>query len=267
MKKNPKENFFRVFTRYSCKIYRVNEVIIIDTNKSINSSCLHCTGKSCSKKVFIFSNLQEAELDEIYKLIITKNYKKGQVIFFQGDKADKLYIIKKGKIKIFKTTKDGKEQILYLLSEGEIIGELSLLKKGEFDFSAEALEDVSLCTLTKYDFDNLILTTPLLVLKILEEVHDRLLGLENLVQQLGTKDVEVRIANLLVSFINNFGTNVKEGIKLDLPLSREEMGNYIGLTRETISRKLTLLQENGIIELIGNKVIIIKDLKRLQDNC
>lgn len=228
---------------------------------------MHCTGKNCSKKVFIFSNLQEAELDEIHKIIITKEYKKGQVIFFQGDKADKLYIIKKGKIKIYKTTKEGKEQILYLLSEGETIGELSLLKKGEFDFSAEALEDVSLCTLTKQDFDNLVINTPGIVLKILEEVHDRLIGLENLVAQLGTKDVEVRIANLLVSFINNFGTTIKEGIRLDLPLSREEMGNYIGLTRETVSRKLTLLQDSGVIELIGNKVIIIKDLKRLQDNC
>jgi CRP/FNR family transcriptional regulator, anaerobic regulatory protein len=227
-------------------------------------SCTRCTGKYCAKRVSIFSILQEDQIDEVVSKIVTRNYKKGQIIFFEGDVADKLYIISQGKIKVFKYTKEGKEQILYILSSGDFIGDLSLLKKGKFDFNAEALEDTAICTLAKEDFDYIVTTNPKITLKILEDVHDRLISLENLVQSLSTKDVEARIAALLLSFIKNFGSETEEGILVDLPLNREEMGNYIGITRETISRKLTSMQDEGIIELIGNKKLLIKDMDSLK---
>jgi CRP/FNR family transcriptional regulator, anaerobic regulatory protein len=227
-------------------------------------SCAKCTGKYCAKRVSIFSVLHEPEIDEVVSKIVTRNYKKGQILFFEGDVADKLYIVSNGKIKVFKYTKEGKEQILYILSSGDFIGDLSLLKKGKFDFNAEALEETSVCTLAKEDFDHVLATNPEITLKILEDVHDRLVSLENLVQSLSTRDVEARIASLLLSFIKNFGSETEEGVLVDLPLNREEMGNYIGITRETISRKLTSMQDEGIIELIGNKKLLIKDMDTLK---
>lgn len=228
--------------------------------------CHECTGKYCAKKVSIFSVLGESQIGEVVDKVITRRYKKGQMIFFEGDTADKLYIVNRGKIKVFKYTKEGKEQILYILSEGEFIGDLSLLKRGKFEFNAEALEDTAICTLTKEDFDEVITSHPEITLRILENVHDRVISLENLVQSLSTKDVEVRIAGLLLSFVKNFGKETDEGILVDLPLTREEMGNYIGITRETISRKLTAMQDDGVIELIGNKKLLIKDIQQLKDS-
>jgi CRP/FNR family transcriptional regulator len=227
-------------------------------------NCVKCTGKYCAKKVSIFSILEESQIEELVSKIITRQYKKGQLIFFEGDIADKLFIINRGKVKIFKYTKEGKEQILYILSEGDFIGDLSLLKRGKFDFNCEAIDDTAICTLSKEAFDEIVIKNPEITLKILEELHDRLVSLENLVQSLGTKDVEARIAALLLSFIKNFGTETPEGILLDLPLNREEMGNYIGMTRETISRKLTAMQDENIIKLIGNRKLLIKDIKNLK---
>jgi CRP-like cAMP-binding protein len=228
-------------------------------------NCAKCTGKYCAKRVSIFSILEEKEISEVVENITTRRYKKGQMIFFEGDIADKLYIVSSGSMKIFKYTKEGKEQILYILTNGDFIGDRSLLKRGKFDFNAEALEDSSICTLSKEDFDNVVRTNPEIPIKILENVHDRLLSLENLVQSLGTKDVEARIAALILSFTKNFSSQVKEGILIDLPLNREEMGNYIGITRETISRKLTSMQEEGIIELIGNRKLLIKNMELLEE--
>lgn len=228
-------------------------------------SCESCSGKYCAKKVYIFSILQENELKEVIKLILRRKYKKGQILFFEGDVSDKLFIINKGKVKIYKNTKEGKEQILYILTEGDFIGDLSLLKKGLFEFNAEALEDVSVCILTKDDFDGIIKKNPEITLKMLEYVHDRLVSVENLVQTLSTKDVESRLASLLIGFIKEFGSEAANGTILEMPLSREEMANYIGITRETISRKLTSLQDEGIVELIGNKKIIIKDIDTLKN--
>lgn len=230
-------------------------------------TCEECTGKYCARKAPIFSVLDNDQLKEVMSRINRRRYKKGQVLFFEGDVSDKFYIINKGKIKIFKYTKEGKEQILYILSEGDFIGYLSLLKKGKFDFNAEALEDVSLCLLTKDQFDDIVKKTPEISLKILENLHDRLVSLEKLVQTLSTKDIESRIAGILKSFAEDFGYKEKEGTVIDMPLSREEMANYIGVTRETMSRKLSSMEDEGLIELVGNKRIIIKDLDSLEDLC
>jgi CRP/FNR family transcriptional regulator len=208
--------------------------------------------------------LQEEQLEEIASMVITRRYKKGQVIFFEGDVSDKLYIVNSGKIKIFKYNKDGKEQILYVLTDGNFIGDLSLLKKSKLEFNGEALENTDICTVTKEDFDRILQKNPNIAFKILEVVHDRLINLEELVQRLSTKDVESRVIGVLLSLAKDFGKQVHEGVILNLPLSREEIGSYAGLTRETVSRKLTSMQEDGIIELVGNKKIIIKDIEYLK---
>ncbi|MCM0648238.1 Crp/Fnr family transcriptional regulator [Clostridium swellfunianum] len=228
-------------------------------------SCAECTGKYCARKAPIFSVLDNLQLSDVMSMIQRRRYKKGQVIFFEGDVSDKFYIINMGKIKIYKYNKEGKEQILYILSEGDFIGYLSLLKKGKVDFNAEALEDVSVCILTKDDFDKIVKKTPEISLRILENLHDRLVSLENLVQTLSTKDIETRIAALLRNFVKDFGREEEEGTVIDLPLSREEMANYIGVTRETMSRKLTAMEEEGVIELVGNKKVVIKDAEALEE--
>lgn len=230
-------------------------------------TCETCTGKYCATKAPIFSMLDKEQIGEVTSLIVRRKYKKGQIIFFEGDVSDKFYIINKGKIKIYKYTKEGKEQILYILSEGDFMGYLSLLKKSTFEFNAEALEDVGVCILTKDNFDTILKKTPEISLKILENLHDRIVSLEDLVQRLSTKDIEARIAGILVSFAKDFGEMQGNEIMIDLPLSREEMANYIGVTRETISRKLTSMQDDGIIQLIGNKKMVIKDLEYLKDLC
>ncbi|MFT9486726.1 MAG: Crp/Fnr family transcriptional regulator [Tepidibacillus sp.] len=227
--------------------------------------CNSCTGQYCASKVPIFSMLADEQLEKITRLITRRKFKKGQVIFFEGDVSDKFYIINQGKIKTFKHTREGKEQILYILAEGDFIGDLSLLKKSTFQYNAEALEDVHVCILSKDDFDQILKENPEISLRILESVHDRLVNLENLVQTLSTKDVEARIAGLLVSLSESFGIKEERKVILEMALTREEMANFIGVTRETISRKLSGLQEEGIIELVGNKKIIINDPSYLKD--
>ncbi len=206
----------------------------------------------------MFSMLTKEETEHVKSKIIRKSYGKGETVFLEGDNWDKLYIISKGKLKVFKLTKEGKEQILYILSEGEFMGDMNLLKQGRYDFSAAALEDVELCTLNKESFEKLIKTYPTMMIEVLEVMHDRILSLEELIKTLSTKDVEARLAAMLLSFINNFGETTEKGVEIDLPLNREDMANYIGITRETISRKLNNLQDEGVIELIGNKKLIIK---------
>lgn len=227
--------------------------------------CNLCKGRYCSNKISIFSILTEEHLGEITSGIYRKSYNKGDVIFQEGDVADKLYLINRGKIKIYNYTKDGNEQILYILTEGDFTGDSNLFNKGQHKFSAEALDETNICILTKSAFDEIIKKNPEIALQIMQLVYEKVTTLEDSVQRLGNKDIESRLAGLLISFIKDFGQPTDKRVFLDIPLSREDMANQIGSSRETVSRKLQSLQSDGIITLDGNKRIIIEDLKKLEE--
>ena len=204
------------------------------------NNCCPCNHKYCAKKVSLFASLSDNDLNKVVNLITKKSFEKGDIIFSEGELFDKLFIINNGSIKIYTYTKDGKEQILYILKEGEFLGDLNLLKNDIFKFNAMALESTNMCIIHKDDFDILIKTNPEISIKILEYAHDRIASLENLVQTLTTKDVEVRLASLLINLSSTFGIKTDIGIEITLPLTREDMANFIGVTRETVSQKIIL---------------------------
>jgi CRP/FNR family transcriptional regulator len=227
--------------------------------------CERCNDNLCARKVGIFSNITNDELIDIISMTGHMEYDKDENIFLEGDKSDTLYIINEGKIKLFKITKSGKEQILHILSEGEFFGELNLIKAGEYHFNAKAVTPVRLCTLTNEDMKNIVLKRPEIGLKVLEVVGERLSKLETMVQTLATNDAEARLASLLIQLSEENGKRTSQGIEIKVPVSREDMSNLTGVARETISRKLKKLEDQGIIKIIGSRKIIILDEDELHD--
>jgi len=231
----------------------------------MNCNCDRCKNQLCASKVPIFSNLSDEELVEIINMTGHNNYKKGENIFLEGTKSHTLYLINEGKIKLYKFTKDGKQQILHILSDGDFFGELNLFKDSEYSFNAEAIVPTKICTLTKDKMKKIIMEKPEIGIKILEIVGDRLSKVESLAQHLATNDVESRLAYLLIEMMESYGVKSKEGVEVELPISREDMSNYTGVARETISRKLKKLEEDGLINLVGTKKVIIIDEEALRD--
>lgn len=234
-------------------------------NDHCRNCCNHCRGELCASKVPIFENLNDEELLEIVKIINHKEYAKGDIVFSEGNVANTLYFINEGKIKLYKYTKDGKEQILHVLSEGDFFGELELIKPSKYTFNSKAIIDSKICTLTKDEMREIMMKNPEIGIKVLETVGERLAKVESLAQNLATNDVDSRMAYLLIDLMEKYGEPTKENISLKLPLSREEMANYIGVTRETVSRKLKKFEDEELIEIIGTKTIIILDEEGLKD--
>ncbi|MFT8322479.1 MAG: Crp/Fnr family transcriptional regulator [Bacillus sp. (in: firmicutes)] len=215
----------------------------------------------CAKRVPIFHSLSEEEIKKVTNMVKHKHFKKGQPLLHEGEKSDTLFIIHSGKVKLSKLTIYGKEQILHLLTNGDFFGEMNLFHEEEANnFSAFAMEDTKICLLTKKDIDKMMMANPDISVKLLKTITKRLSHTEDLAQLLATKDPEIRIAYLLVEFCEKFGSTKENGTLIDLPITREEISSYLGLTRETISRKLSKFAELGLITLIGNKQIFIKDL-------
>lgn len=222
-------------------------------NIHCGNCCNNCRGGLCASKVPIFENLNRDELVEIVNKINHKEFNKGDVIFTEGNIANTLYFINEGKIKLYKYTKDGKEQILHILSEGDFFGELELIKPSKYGFNSKAIEDAKICTLTKEEMKDIMMKNPEIGIKVLETVGERLSKVENLVQNLATNDVDSRMAYLIIELMEKYGENVEGNISVKLPISREDMASYIGVTRETISRKLKKLEDENLIKIIGTK--------------
>ncbi|MDU2657809.1 MAG: Crp/Fnr family transcriptional regulator [Clostridium perfringens] len=218
----------------------------------------------CAKNISIFSTLSNEELLKIVNMTEHKSFKENDVLCREGEKSDKLFLIREGRVKICKITKEGKEQIVYVLSKGDFFGENNIFTSNNIsNFSAYAITDVKLCILKKENLEKILIKNPEISLKIIQEMADRINSAENLAQTLATRDVEARLATVLIEFMNKYGQKKEEGIYINLHLNREQIANYCGITRETVSRRLSKFDKLGIIKLQGNKGLIIKDKEAL----
>ena len=144
------------------------------------------------------------------------------------------------------------------------MGDLELLKESPHKFNAEAIEDCKLCIITKDEMKTLMMNNPEMGIKILESVAEKLSQMEELIQNLATNDIDARVAYLLIELIEKYGHRKDDNIIIELSITREDMANYIGVTRETMSRKLRKFEDDGIIQLDGMKRIIVLNEEKLK---
>lgn len=222
--------------------------------------CHHCTDHDdyCISLVPIFNHLEEEQMDEVMALIHSRSYKKGEDIYQTGNASDALYIVRRGRVKIYRISESGKEQILRILNPGDFTGELALFNESVHDAFASALVDTDICMIKRNDLQNLLLKYPNISMKILSELSHRLAQSETQTTR-ATERVELRIALFLVESIDhNSKTNV-----ITLPMSKKDLASYLGTTPETISRKLLEFEDAGLIKQLSNKSIKIIDVDGL----
>ncbi len=221
------------------------------------TGCATCGHKLCARKVQLFSAMNDTQLNTILTLIERKHYKKGDIILRQGEDFNRLFIINSGGIKASIFGEDGREQILYILNEGDSIGELSLLKQETTHYDLIATKPSHLCTIPKESFDEFLRTNPEMMFAILESAHERISSLERLVSAISSPDADIRLKFLIRQLSEQIGKVTSRGIELTLTLTREDMANFVGVTRETVSRKLSALSADGLIELKDQKTLLI----------
>ncbi len=217
------------------------------------------TRELCISKVPIFNHLEPDEMLEILKKSSQRTFKKGEIIYYEGDPLEYLYIVHTGRVKIYQLFESGKEQLLRILESGEFMGELALFTDKVLDSYAEALEQTEVCAIHRNDIRELMKTHPTIPLKILSEFSMRLEETEFLVSQLSYRDVETRTASYLVKLAEKNQTD-----HIVLPMSKRDLASHLGTTQETISRRLSHFQMNGWIEQEGHRNIKILNLEALE---
>lgn len=231
------------------------------SNRSICSHH-HDGGKNnhqaCVTLVPIFNHLEADQLNEIMEVVHGVSYKKGEFLYHPGDESDALYIVNRGKIKIYRLSESGKEQIIRILHTGDFTGELALFQQSVHEAYAEAITDAEICRIRRDDLQNFLLKYPTISLKILKEFANRLEGSEKQTTRFATEKVETRIALFLAEYVDEEEENI-----VTLPMSKKDLASYLGTTPETLSRKLTEFEEQGLIKQEGQRKIKINDLDAL----
>lgn len=224
----------------------------------MDCSCSSRNEKNCIEIVPIFSNLTYEEMMEVARITTDKTYKKGEMIYMSGDKGEKLYVIHSGKVKITRITSSGKEQVIRVLGPGEFMGELSIFSPAPLMDNGEALSETIVCMIDGIKLKDLMMKHSAIAFKVMEELSKRLEKAENLIENISLQGVEKRIADTLIEMSDEKG-------EVNLKMSKKDFASYIGMTQETLSRRLTIFQDMGYIEMIGHRKIVLLDLDALEE--
>lgn len=219
--------------------------------------CEHTSASSCIALVPIFHNLNQEEVLEVAGITRHLTVSKGEMIYAMDDMVDSLYVIHSGRVKIYRLSDTGKEQVLRVLRAGDFLGELALFKNSSMGDYAEALEESSMCVIDGSALKELLGKYPMIALKILEELSQRLEQTEKLLEDISLHSVERRLAQVLLDM------SIDDD-EIELEMSKRDLASQIGTTSETLSRKLTSFQELGLIEQIGQRRIVVVDREGLE---
>ncbi len=207
----------------------------------------------------LFGGLPPQYLDEIEKITVSKQYGRGENIFFEGDPGIGFYMVATGRVKIFKTSLSGKEQILHIFGPGEPFGEVPVFHGHPFPANALALEKTSLLFFPRKDFVNLVESMPSLALNMLAVLSMRLRRFAAQIENLSLKEVPARLADYLLYLSQEQG-NEKY---VELEISKGQLASLLGTIPETLSRIFAKMSEEGLILVEGKKISLL-DRKGLE---
>jgi len=228
---------------------------------SHTSLCLLCNCRI--KDNTLFSDLTDEQLEVFKEAVKTSLHKKRDVIFVEGDPCPGFYVVKSGRVKLLKTSRDGKEQIIKILQPGELLGMETFYDGKRYGNTAMAMDDCEICFIEKRTFFDIIGRHPTIAKKIIIALSKELDNAYSKIGTMGLLNAKEKMAHLLYTLGKDYGSNENGRIKLNLSLSRLEIAELLGITQETAIRLLKSFKDEGIIE-IKRKEIIIKSPEKLE---
>ncbi len=219
--------------------------------------CQECPGRWDS----LFNCLNDEEVNEVTDKKSHMTFKKGQMVFHEGNKPQGLYCIHDGKVKVHKVGEEGREQIVRFAKQGDALGYRALLSDEPYNASATTLEDSLICFIPRSEFMEILQKNQNLSIRTIQKLTGDLKFAETRMINMNQKHVRERVADALLMLRDCYGLE-EDGQTISAHLTRREIGNIAGTTIETAIRMISELKKEGIIENRGKK-IRIRDLRAL----
>ncbi len=208
----------------------------------------------------LFNGLPPEQIDHIVRIVVKKQYNRGETIFFEGDKGDGFYMVDSGKVKIYKMSLSGKEQILHFFGPGEPFGEVPVFHGQPFPATAEALMKSTMLFFPRDKFIRLVHEIPSIALNMLAVLSMRLRRFASQIESLSLQEVPARLAGYLL-YLSEEQRNADT---VELEISKGQLASLLGTIPETLSRIFAKMSEAGLIAVEG-KTIRILDREGLTD--
>lgn len=202
----------------------------------------------------LFSDMSRAEMEEMSRAVTMRTCDPGTVFYNPGETGEVMFLLKKGTVQIYRLSPEGRRLVIARLKPYSFFGEMSVLGQGMYESFAEAEEECLLCAMSRTDVERHIFSRPQVVVRILKAVGDRMVEVEQMLEDAAFKGLIPRIASLLLRETTN---NEVKG------LSHQEIADRLGVYRESATMALNEMKLAGLIE-IGRKRIVILDPKRLE---
>lgn len=206
----------------------------------------------------LFKSMGMKKIEEMSSKIAMTNSPKKQIIYFPEDPANTIYMLKKGKVKIYRVADDGRTTTFHLLGPGEIFGETALLGEGNRDNVAEVVEDAVICTIDKTMFQHMIEENPQLNLSVNKIIGFRMRKIQSQLEDLVFKTAKERIISFLKRYVKNFGKKMIDGYTVRPFLTHQEIANLTATTRQTVNSVL-----NGLVD--GEKIKYSRRFLKIND--
>lgn len=209
------------------------------------------------KNINMLQGVSEEQLEMFEKRTVMREVRRKEVLYLPGDAGDRIYLLKRGVVKISGLLEDGREVILALLKRGEIFGEEAALDDSRRDHMAEAYEDALLCIINRPDFMEAMRRYPDMAFKITKLLGLRLRTFRTRVETLLFKGASARLAQTLLELAEEHGVRDAKGILLPLRLSQTDLANLIGVTRESVNLALADFRRQGLLEMQGRTLRLL----------
>jgi CRP/FNR family cyclic AMP-dependent transcriptional regulator len=208
------------------------------------------------KKIQLFSDLSGEQLAMLSSHVTLEEVRRRRVIFLPGDPGSAIYFVNGGRVKISRVTRDGKELTLAYRGPGEIFGETCIVDGGPREEMAEAMENALVTEVPREEFEKLLDEQLSIGSRLARILCERRRELENKVEDLVFKDVNAKLAELLLQLGQDYGVDDERGTLVAVKITHQEMANLIGSTRETVSLTLSQFKRNKLITTEGRKIIL-----------
>jgi CRP-like cAMP-binding protein len=205
----------------------------------------------------LFTDLNDDELAIVSRLMVTRKFRKNNLIIFEDDVGNSLFVIKLGRVKISRIAPDGAEAILAILGQGDFFGELAVIDGQGRSASVTSIDDVELLMLRRQDFMEILERIPKIAISLLKELAGRIRKSDSHIRSLSLLDAKGRVATTVIRLAEDIG-RVKEGKVWieELPLQRD-LASIAGTSRETISRVIKRFEEEGHVRMEHNTLVIL----------
>lgn len=187
-----------------------------------------------------------------------KYFRRGEMMFSQGDPSDAVYLIKEGSFKLVRVTEEGREVILQVAGRGEVLGEAALFREGSHPASAVALEDSRVCVVTRRRLEEIVRSTPSLAMQIIISLGSRLYETWDQVTELNAGNTRERVFSLLLRLAGDRGEPCDEGTKIKIRLTQQDIADFVGASRVMVAQALKELSEKKYL-IKNDRYYIIKD--------